>query len=102
MPPDVGSPREWNGKYYVRITTLEFAAEGTRVLPARADSGSSCLSRGSYRRMNCRERWISGWYGRLSIDSQFRGRILRHPEQWRICFPWTRTGPEDVEIVDYH
>jgi predicted nucleic acid-binding protein len=30
MPPDVGSPREWNRKYYVRITTLEFAAEGTR------------------------------------------------------------------------
>jgi toxin HigB-1 len=22
--------------------------------------------------------------------------------QWRICFVWTLSGPEDVEIVDYH
>ena len=22
--------------------------------------------------------------------------------QWRICFVWTDSGPEDVEIVDYH
>ncbi len=23
-------------------------------------------------------------------------------QQWRICFVWTPSGPEDVEIVDYH
>lgn len=23
-------------------------------------------------------------------------------QQWRICFVRTATGPEDVEIVDYH
>jgi toxin HigB-1 len=23
-------------------------------------------------------------------------------DQWRICFIWTETGPEQVEIVDYH
>jgi len=23
-------------------------------------------------------------------------------DQWRICFRWTATGPEDVEIADYH
>ncbi|WP_082484616.1 type II toxin-antitoxin system RelE/ParE family toxin [Pseudomonas sp. Leaf129] len=22
--------------------------------------------------------------------------------QWRICFTWTESGPENVEIVDYH
>jgi toxin HigB-1 len=22
--------------------------------------------------------------------------------QWRICFIWTASGPEEVEIVDYH
>ncbi len=22
--------------------------------------------------------------------------------QFRLCFRWTETGPEDVEIVDYH
>ncbi|MCF4127871.1 type II toxin-antitoxin system RelE/ParE family toxin [Methylobacterium sp. SyP6R] len=23
-------------------------------------------------------------------------------DQFRLCFRWTETGPEDVEIVDYH
>jgi proteic killer suppression protein len=27
---------------------------------------------------------------------------IRINDQWRICFRWTRAGPEDVEIVDYH
>ncbi|MBP8274831.1 MAG: type II toxin-antitoxin system RelE/ParE family toxin [Acidobacteria bacterium] len=27
---------------------------------------------------------------------------IRINDQWRICFRWTPTGPEDVEIVDYH
>jgi proteic killer suppression protein len=27
---------------------------------------------------------------------------LRVNAQWRICFTWTREGPRDVEIVDYH
>ncbi|GAB3815912.1 type II toxin-antitoxin system RelE/ParE family toxin [Micromonospora zhanjiangensis] len=27
---------------------------------------------------------------------------IRINDQWRICFVWTETGPEDVEIVDYH
>jgi toxin HigB-1 len=27
---------------------------------------------------------------------------IRINGQWRICFTWTDTGPEDVEIVDYH
>jgi len=27
---------------------------------------------------------------------------IRINDQWRICFIWTRDGPEDVEIVDYH
>ncbi len=27
---------------------------------------------------------------------------VRINRQWRICFRWTPTGPEDVEIVDYH
>lgn len=32
-------------------------------------------------------------------DGQHSIRINR---QWRICFRWRDTGPEDVEIVDYH
>lgn len=27
---------------------------------------------------------------------------LRINQQWRICFVWTQSGPEDVEIVDHH
>ncbi|MCC6781095.1 MAG: type II toxin-antitoxin system RelE/ParE family toxin [Hyphomicrobiales bacterium] len=27
---------------------------------------------------------------------------IRINDQWRICFRWTKLGPESVEIVDYH
>jgi toxin HigB-1 len=27
---------------------------------------------------------------------------IRINDQWRIVFRWTPTGPEEVEIVDYH
>ncbi|MBL8490871.1 MAG: type II toxin-antitoxin system RelE/ParE family toxin [Rhodocyclaceae bacterium] len=27
---------------------------------------------------------------------------IRINEQWRVCFVWTATGPDRVEIVDYH
>ncbi len=27
---------------------------------------------------------------------------IRVNDQWRIVFRWTRTGPEEVEICDYH
>jgi toxin HigB-1 len=27
---------------------------------------------------------------------------IRINNQWRICFRWSETGAEDVEIVDYH
>lgn len=27
---------------------------------------------------------------------------IRVNDQWRICFTWTSTGPEEVEITDYH
>jgi proteic killer suppression protein len=27
---------------------------------------------------------------------------IRVNDQFRICFRWTKEGPEDVEIVDYH
>jgi toxin HigB-1 len=28
--------------------------------------------------------------------------FMRINDQWRICFTWTKEGPADVEIVDYH
>ena len=27
---------------------------------------------------------------------------IRINEQWRLCFRWTTSGPDDVEIADYH
>jgi proteic killer suppression protein len=27
---------------------------------------------------------------------------IRINNQWRICFVWTKEGPEHVEITDYH
>jgi toxin HigB-1 len=27
---------------------------------------------------------------------------IRINDQWRVCFRWTDSGAEDVEIVDYH
>jgi proteic killer suppression protein len=27
---------------------------------------------------------------------------IRVNEHWRICFRWTKAGPENVEITDYH
>jgi len=27
---------------------------------------------------------------------------IRINDQWRVCFVWTRAGPENVEITDYH
>jgi proteic killer suppression protein len=27
---------------------------------------------------------------------------IRINDQWRVVFRWTPTGPEEVEIVDYH
>ena len=27
---------------------------------------------------------------------------IRVNDQFRLCFRWTKEGPEDVEIVDYH
>ena len=27
---------------------------------------------------------------------------IRINDQYRVCFRWTESGPDDVEIVDYH
>lgn len=27
---------------------------------------------------------------------------IRINDQWRICFRWTKEGPAEVEVVDYH
>lgn len=37
----------------------------------------------------------------LKGDRRGQHRI-RINDQWRICFVWSKSGPADVEIVDYH
>ncbi len=40
------------------------------------------------------------------LEALQRGRIGQHSirinDQYRVCFVWTATGPDQVEIVDYH
>lgn len=38
-----------------------------------------------------------------ALSGDRRGQhAIRVNDQWRICFTWTKEGPADVEIVDYH
>jgi toxin HigB-1 len=37
------------------------------------------------------------------LSGRRKGQLsIRINDQWRVCFKWTKTGPENVEIVDYH
>ena len=35
-------------------------------------------------------------------DDRKSQHSIRINGQWRVCFIWTKDGPTDVEIVDYH
>ena len=35
-------------------------------------------------------------------DDRKEQHSIRINDQWRICFVWTKSGPTNVEIVDYH
>ena len=38
-----------------------------------------------------------------TLSGQSKGQFsIRINDQFRICFKWSETGPEDVEITDYH
>ena len=38
-----------------------------------------------------------------ALKGNLSGRhAIRINDQWRVVFRWTGSGPEDVEIVDYH
>jgi proteic killer suppression protein len=38
-----------------------------------------------------------------ALSGNRRGQhSIRINDQWRICFVWSKEGPEHVEIVDYH
>ena len=38
-----------------------------------------------------------------ALTGDRRGQYsIRINDQWRICFGWTKEGPSNVEVVDYH
>lgn len=38
-----------------------------------------------------------------SLSGDRRGQYsIRVNDRWRICFVWTKEGPADVEVTDYH
>jgi proteic killer suppression protein len=38
-----------------------------------------------------------------ALSGDRRGQhSIRINDQWRVCFTWTKEGPVNVEIVDYH
>ncbi len=38
-----------------------------------------------------------------ALSGKRKGQLsIRINDQFRICFKWTETGPDDVEITDYH
>ena len=38
-----------------------------------------------------------------ALKGDFHGFFsIRVNDQWRIIFRWTSSGPEDVDVVDYH
>ena len=38
-----------------------------------------------------------------ALGSDRKGQhSIRINDQYRVCFVWTKEGPKDVEIVDYH
>jgi len=38
-----------------------------------------------------------------ALKGDLRGFFsIRIDDQWRIVFRWTASGPEDVDVVDYH
>lgn len=38
-----------------------------------------------------------------ALSGKRRGQYsIRINEQYRICFKWTKSGPDEVEVTDYH
>jgi proteic killer suppression protein len=38
-----------------------------------------------------------------ALKGRWRGfQSIRVNDQWRVVFRWTDSGPEDVDVVDYH
>ena len=92
------------------------------VICSFRDSDTAALAKGqrvkrfanieSVARRKLRQLEIAGQLGDLKVPPGNRLEALkgdrkgqhsiRINRQFRVCFRWTSSGPEDVEIVDYH
>ena len=97
-------------RYYQRVIKT-FRCSDTQALaagePVRRFGNIAAVARRKLRQLE-----IAGQLGDLRVPPGNRVEALkgnragqhsiRVNDQFRICFRWTDTGPEDVEIVDYH
>lgn len=83
---------------------MEALSKGQRV---RRFSNIATVARRKLRQLE-----IAGRLGDLRVppgnrlealkDDRIGQHSIRINDQFRLCFRWTDTGAEDVEIVDYH
>ncbi len=86
---DRTTERRWTGEFVKRFSGIEKAARRKLdMLHAAATLGDLKVPPA-----NRLEALAGDRKGQHSI---------RINDQWRICFVWTKEGPADVEIVDYH
>jgi proteic killer suppression protein len=76
-----GRPGRWGNAVSVAKRKLDMLDAAETLADLRSPPG------------NRLERLVGDRAGQYSI---------RVNDQWRVCFRWTSSGPEDVEIVDYH
>ena len=86
---DRATERLWMGAFVRRLLKTE----------SRPCGSSICSIRPAISRI-CARRPRTDWEA-LAGDRGVHF-LIRINDQWRICFIWTKEGPEHVEIVDYH
>jgi proteic killer suppression protein len=47
--------------------------------------------------------WVPPGNQLEALSGDRKGQMsIRINRQWRVCFVWTESGPDQVEICDYH
>ena len=88
-----------------------FRCADTEAL-AKGDRVKRFVNIADVARRKLRQLEVAGQLGDLRVPPGNRLEVLkgnragqqsiRINDQWRVCFRWTKAGPEDAEIVDYH
>ena len=78
---DGSCPAAWRAFETVALRKLDMLDAATALGDLRSPPGNRLEALKGYRK----------WQHSIRIN-----------DQWRVCFRWTKDGPEDVEITDYH